>query len=141
MRHDVLVTFRPPVAASACREDHALPLDFQVHGGITEREELMARLETRKPWFFSCCYPTEEALHGLIQTKVDLCQQLAVDVAQLWVIPFALAQGLLGPLEIPAFPLAQAHDPPIVQRPAPVLHEFQGLGVLLADFDFDLFTQ
>jgi hypothetical protein len=80
-------------------------------------------------------------LHRLIQPEVDLCQELAIDVAEFRVIPFALSQGLLGPLEIPALPIAQAHHPPVVQPATLGLHELKSLGILLADFNLDLLTQ
>ena len=114
VRYDVLVAFRPPVATTACREDDHLVLHSQIHGRITERKELMTWLETGESRFLSSFHATEESLHGPIQTVVDLCQEFAVDKAQFRVILLALSQGLLGVVHVPAFPVAQLHDPPVV---------------------------
>jgi hypothetical protein len=141
VRYDILVAFRPPVATATCGEDDRLALHFQVHRWIAERKELMTRLETGEPWLFSCCQATEEPLHGFVEPEVDLGQELAVDGAQLRVILLALAQGLLGLLEVPAFAAPQLHHPPVVQPATLGLHELQSFGVLLADLDFDLLTK
>ncbi len=72
MRHDVRVAFRSPVATAAGWQDDRLVLHFQVHRRIAQRKELVARLETWKPWFFSRFHRAEEGLHGLVQAEVDL---------------------------------------------------------------------
>src|SRR6266446_1826190 len=141
MCNDVGVAFWPPVTTASCRKNDCLVLHFQVHGGIAEREELMAWLYAGETWLLSGLHPAEEALHGFVQPVIDLCQELAVDSAQFRVVLLALAQGLLGTLEVPAFPAPQAHHPPVVQSPAFGLHELQGFGVLVVDFDFDLLTE
>ncbi len=66
VRLDVLVAFRPPLAASAGRENDRLTLHVQVHRGITQSEELMARLAAWKSRFLTFRQATEERLHGPI---------------------------------------------------------------------------
>ena len=51
------------------------------------------------------------------------------------------AAQMLSLGEVPAFPVPQAHYPPVVQPTTLGLHEFQRFGVVLADFNFDLLTQ
>src|SRR5712692_3181146 len=101
----------------------------------------MAWLETGKARFLSGFHTAEERLHRFIQSDIDLCQKLAIDVPQLTVILLARSQRLPGSLEVPAFPAAQAHDPPVVESPTLGLHELQGFSVLLADLNLDLLTQ
>ena len=87
-------------------------------------------------------HAAKEGLHGLVQAKVHFLQELAVHPIDLWVILPAFLQRFLRLLPSrPAFAIAQAHNPPVVESSTFALHEFKRGGVLLADFNFDLFTQ
>ena len=59
----------------------------------------MAWSDSGKTWLLACLYSPEKALHGPIQAKVDLLQQLAVDPVQFWVVVPAFGQRLLGGID------------------------------------------
>src|SRR5260370_18524109 len=103
MCNDVGVAFWPPVTTASCRKNDCLVLHFQVHGGIAEREALMAWLYAGETWLLSGLHPAEEPLHGFVQPVLDLCPQLAPDSEQFPGVMRALAQGLLRTLEVPHF--------------------------------------
>src|SRR5260370_5617283 len=116
MRHDIGITFWSPIAASTGRKDDRIALDFQVHGRVAQRKELMPRLETGKSWFFrSFGYPLEEGLHRSVKTKVDLNQELVIDCIDLWIVHSPRFECLLGLApSLPALPIAQRHHPPVM---------------------------
>src|SRR5690349_2740887 len=71
-RHDVLIAFRPPLTAPACRKNQDILLHLEIHSWIAQREELVARFNTGEAGLFACFHALEEGFHGLIQPEIDL---------------------------------------------------------------------
>ncbi len=81
---DVGEAFLPLFAATTCGQDELIAFDLEIHGWVKKREELMTWLEPWKTWlltFLALFAASEEISHGLVDTKVDLCQKLAINLA------------------------------------------------------------
>src|SRR5712691_10842422 len=102
------------VAFASCGKHNRVAFDrIEVHRRITEREELVSRLDSRKAWFLLACgHPPEEGLHGLVETEVHFLQELAVDRVDLWIMRATRSQRLLrlAPAR-PALSTSELHHP------------------------------
>src|SRR5262249_7496313 len=69
-----------PAAPASSGQQDRVAFYLNIHRWIAEGEELMPRSDPRKARLLPGSHPLEEGLHGLIQSEVDLRQQLAIDL-------------------------------------------------------------